>query len=124
MIYFIKSGNYVKIGYSKEPKQRLKELQTANPLKLTLMGTIPGTYSTEKALHSLYNKYKKRGEWFNCKKDLSLCVEALKKGYKATDITEFQQIGLRLYMERKVTRINREKSYKLKQHIKSASDFR
>ena len=70
-IYFIgavlKEGQSgaVKIGYSaKDPKGRLKALQTGHPDKLHMIGWIPGTMSDEHALHQRFRKYWLRGEWF------------------------------------------------------------
>ena len=59
----------VKIGYSKNPNKRLKQLQTSNSEKLTLF------YSAEFAedkvkiaegfVHGLSNQHRTSGEWFS-----------------------------------------------------------
>ena len=36
MIYLIKSGDYLKIGYSQYPEKRIYELQIGNPEKLKI----------------------------------------------------------------------------------------
>lgn len=74
-IYFIsedrKGNTPVKIGYSEDPKKRLKSLQTGNPNKLKLGISRP--YETEKearlmekCLHNIGRKKfrKLKGEWF------------------------------------------------------------
>ena len=66
MIYFIADTNkdVVKIGVSKSPKKRLKQLQTSNSNKLVLLGYIDGEKEQEKYLHNLFSKHKLSGEWF------------------------------------------------------------
>jgi hypothetical protein len=66
MIYFIQdtATQSIKIGLSKKPKKRLGMLQTANPHKLLLLGTIPGTAVDEALLHSKFAEYRLHGEWF------------------------------------------------------------
>ena len=61
----------VKIGYSHHPPSRLKELQTGNPDKLTLWGSISFKEKipaelTEKILHKYLkdNNFNAIGEWF------------------------------------------------------------
>lgn len=48
MIYAIGDGNKVKIGYSKNPQKRLKQLQTGHPNKLKLLHTWEGDKLAEK----------------------------------------------------------------------------
>ena len=62
----------VKIGYSHHPPSRLKELQTGNPDKLTIWGSISFKEKkpaelTEKILHKYLkdNNFNANGEWFN-----------------------------------------------------------
>lgn len=58
-----------KIGRTKNPARRLRELQTSNPYLLHLWAAMPFPNAAdakrkEKYLHNLYQKYQKRGEWF------------------------------------------------------------
>ncbi|WP_318201074.1 GIY-YIG nuclease family protein [Streptomyces sp. SCL15-4] len=53
----------VKIGIAKDPRRRLKELQTGQPMDLFLMWAVEGDY--EQALHDLFAAYRHRGEWFD-----------------------------------------------------------
>ena len=70
-VYFIADleKDVVKIGVSKNPKSRLKQLQTSNSNKLALLGYIEGNFPEEKQLHLYFGKYKKEGEWFSLDKD-------------------------------------------------------
>lgn len=64
-IYFIRDGDNVKIGYtSRKPQERLKQLQTGNPTKLKLIGSMRGTQKKEAELHRMFKNYHVRGEWF------------------------------------------------------------
>ena len=67
-IYLIKSlndGTY-KIGVSKNPEKRIKQLQTGNSSQLQLLNVyetvIP--FKVEKVLHSTFQIDRKEGEWF------------------------------------------------------------
>ena len=53
MIYFIVTDDlqFMKVGYSKAPEERLKALQTGCPLPLKILHTVPGTKNLEKKLH-------------------------------------------------------------------------
>lgn len=58
---------YYKIGISKNPKKRLKQLQTGSSSDLQLIDTYKTSrYSIiEKSLHRIYSHGLKRGEWFD-----------------------------------------------------------
>ena len=66
MVYFIGQDetNFVKIGYSVDPKARLSRLQAANPNKLHMLGIVEGGYSDERMYHKRYAEYCMHGEWF------------------------------------------------------------
>ena len=73
MIYLIKSGDYLKIGYSQYPEKRIYELQIGNPEKLKILSYKKGGRWDEKSLHQLCKDYKYRGEWFrNCKEVIDI----------------------------------------------------
>ena len=67
MIYFIemeKSG-FIKIGYTAgNAERRMAQLQTGQPLKLKLLGTIPGEREGEIGLHREFEEFRINGEWF------------------------------------------------------------
>ena len=66
-LYIIQSDNFgaIKIGRSKDPQKRLKELQTGNPNKLKLIATFKDKGWLEKILHEKLAKYRLNGEWFS-----------------------------------------------------------
>ena len=68
-IYLIQSleeGNY-KIGVSKHPEIRIRQLQTANSSKLKLKHKFKSEFAhkIERALQRRYSHHKKEGEWFS-----------------------------------------------------------
>lgn len=71
-IYFIVDYDKkeVKIGYSKHPQQRLKEIKTSNPGKLILAKVIPGTRMDERKYHKVFCHSKLRREWFTLSPDI------------------------------------------------------
>lgn len=66
MVYLIKSGNYLKIGYSQDIKKRLQNYSTHNP-DIVLLDTIDGDESMEKMLHNLCKEFRlnNKQEWFH-----------------------------------------------------------
>lgn len=63
MLYFIKSGKYVKIGYAKDVQKRLCQYYTHNP-DYILLDKIQGDLKMEKFLHRILKPYQYRTEWF------------------------------------------------------------
>lgn len=58
-----------KIGFSNNPKRRLKDLQTGHPNQLTIhyIEAIPKDQvkSIEKSIHEVLRPHREKGEWFN-----------------------------------------------------------
>jgi hypothetical protein len=67
-VYVIEGENgHHKIGVSRDPIQRLAQLQTGSHvrLKFAYIGVTPGTgYEIEGRAHELLDAYRKAGEWF------------------------------------------------------------
>ena len=67
-IYFVEAEgtNCVKIGFtSRSVEQRIAELQTGQPQRLRLWGSIPGECDAEQGLHKEYAALRTNGEWFS-----------------------------------------------------------
>ena len=78
MIYFIRSGDWVKIGHTKKSARiRLKELQTGNPIELKLLGSVEGDHREECRLHDLFSPFRGFGEWFSFKGELESYILAI-----------------------------------------------
>lgn len=69
-IYFIRDGlGHIKIGVATNIENRLKALQTANPMKLEFfygmhVKNIDDAYIGEKELHTKFSEDRLMGEWF------------------------------------------------------------
>lgn len=65
-IYVIQVGvdGPIKIGISRDPARRLRELQQSHPEQLRLALTFRGLALEEKLLHEEHADLRLRGEWF------------------------------------------------------------
>lgn len=65
-VYLIQCGNFFKVGISKQPKRRLKEIQTCNPLPCRIIGTksVEDAVHLERFIHSELTECNSSGEWF------------------------------------------------------------
>ena len=79
MIYFIKQGDYVKIGYTTLFKKRLNQLQTSSPVKLEVLALIKGDRVEEKNYHNAFKHINSNGEWFLYNNEIERFVDALDK---------------------------------------------
>lgn len=87
-VYFIQgeNGGAIKIGFSKNPDSRLRELQTSYPDMLKILCLVPGSYKAEKEYHENFKDIRLNGEWFKPTKELLKEIEELKIKYP-------QQVG-------------------------------
>lgn len=58
-LYFVRFGDRVKIGYTTNPDQRLRDIPHER-----VIGIVPGTRADEKAWHALLANFHVVGEWF------------------------------------------------------------
>jgi hypothetical protein len=76
-VYFIVSGERVKIGYSVNPKMRLKRLKTGAPQPLEIVATVPAYPHNERRLHKQFSDYRLHGEWFRHEGELRAFIARL-----------------------------------------------
>lgn len=73
-IYFAQLGlrfsGPIKIGWARDPAQRVGELQMGTPDEIRLLSTLAGTSALEKQLHQFFAAHRIRGEWFRWSEDL------------------------------------------------------
>jgi hypothetical protein len=70
VVYFIRSGAHVKIGFTTDLEKRLSTLQTATVDGIELLGTIACTSDRERLFHINFGRCRHRGEWFRIEGDL------------------------------------------------------
>src|SRR6266481_301165 len=76
LIYFFRSGELIKIGWSKEPASRLRELSTGNP-NLELVATMEGNRKSETELHRRFSHLRHKGEWFRFDDEIKDFIKAI-----------------------------------------------
>jgi hypothetical protein len=67
MIYFIKAGKHIKVGYTKDVntfKVRLSTYNTSNPFEMEIINLIDGDTKLESDILNHFIKYHCKGEWF------------------------------------------------------------
>lgn len=84
-VYFIKCGNYVKIGKSNSPERRFKSIVsekdgTLRPANIdmseaVLLGYVPGGDRLEGVLHGVLNSERDTGEWFRLSSKTCAVIE-------------------------------------------------
>ena len=80
-IYFIQQGNNgpVKVGRSCDVSSRMASLQTANPVPLRLLATVPEDETlTEASVHQRFCHIRLEGEWFEPTHELRGFIESLR----------------------------------------------
>lgn len=67
-VYFIgtelRVGGKIKVGVSRHPERRLRQLQTAHPEPLQIFATVPGDKNDEQKYHRRWSRRRLNGEWF------------------------------------------------------------
>lgn len=65
-VYFIGGTDTgdIKIGFSANPSDRRKALQTSSPVRLEILATLPGKIAVEGAYHKRFADHRLTGEWF------------------------------------------------------------
>jgi hypothetical protein len=79
MIYFIRSQEFVKIGYTDDLNVRLPQLQTGNPHSLELLLIHPGDIKVERELHSAFAEFHYSNEWFTLSEEIKEFIETSNK---------------------------------------------
>lgn len=74
VVYFIQSGDSVKIGVTSDVAKRVASLQTGSPRQLVVLNIIPGGEKTEAMLHAALAAHRQKGEWFKLCDEVSKCV--------------------------------------------------
>lgn len=68
MVYFVKAGNFIKVGYSKNEKAfktRLSTYKTCCPFEVEVIATMEGGVDLERDILNYFIKFHAKGEWFH-----------------------------------------------------------
>lgn len=63
-IYFMRAGEFVKIGRSKNWRYRMSGMQVGSPYTIVPLLVLIGDESEEQRLHHRFRESRFRGEWF------------------------------------------------------------
>ena len=74
VVYFLRAGDAIKIGYTTNLAARKRALETASAVPLELLASIPGDRSEEARLHREWWHLHIRGEWFRADEELLRCI--------------------------------------------------
>ena len=86
LVYFLRCGPYVKIGYSVHPRTRLNQLRNGDDTKcpegidrksIALVTTEPGGRNREYELHQQFKHLHHWGEWFMEAPELTEYIESV-----------------------------------------------
>ena len=82
-LYFIKAGNFVKVGRSTNPNKRMASHQVSNPHECILLCSIKGDmFDLEKEAQFELRKYHQRGEWYKLTPRVKEYIKLVKKHKK------------------------------------------
>ncbi|MDP3940647.1 MAG: GIY-YIG nuclease family protein [Deltaproteobacteria bacterium] len=79
VVYFLRCGDFIKIGWSKEFGRRIKALSTSSPYDIELITTIDGSPKLERELHKRFSSHHHRNEWFRLEGELAYYIAGLAK---------------------------------------------
>lgn len=101
-VYFIaafgeKKLRRIKIGYSNDPAERVRRLQTGSPVQLKLLGVVKcrsetHAKSVERLAHNIFYKQRRRGEWFRLSNKHVEQIRSLIAKCAALDVPEMPEV--------------------------------
>lgn len=73
-VYFLRTSERIKIGFSTKPLSRYASLKTGMPTEVNSFAAIRGTMADEKRLHRVFAKYRLTGEWFSARPEITATI--------------------------------------------------
>lgn len=78
-VYFVKCGEFIKIGWSENWHSRIKRLNVDNPHSIEILLVLGRPKIFEKTMHRQFAEMRHRGEWFRDHPDIRAYIEERKK---------------------------------------------
>jgi len=116
MVYFIRMKYWVKIGVTTNVEQRLAQIQTCCPEKCKLVALIEGDRETESALHYMFRKHRRQGEWFHYEGLTESCVHLLSQK-KFSNLRDMEREVREYDLRRRANSYAKKGKHKLKNKI-------
>jgi hypothetical protein len=83
-VYFIECAGRIKVGYSTNVGRRVRDLATAAPSAVALLGDIAGGLQAEAAIHRRLDAHRLNGEWFlDCPEVREVIADLMQHGVSA-----------------------------------------
>lgn len=79
-VYYVRGGDFVKIGVAVDVKKRLASLQTSNAVKLNLLMFTNVSIKLERELHAKFAHLREHGEWFRYDPEIERHIYELRHG--------------------------------------------
>lgn len=79
-LYFIRAGNFVKIGRAADVWKRMTNMQANNPVELDCIGHLRGRGHEERAWQAYFRDFWIRGEWFEWSLHLADAIADAREG--------------------------------------------
>lgn len=79
LVYFIKVGQFVKIGTTTNLSSRINSFQIGCPYEFTILATIPGGRREEQGFHRKFSHLSHTGEWFRMEGELAAFLAEVTK---------------------------------------------
>lgn len=76
-VYFIRCGEFVKIGFSSTPNSRRSSIATSSPFAVEIIGLMRGDTQTEKNLHKRFKHLREKLEWFRLTDEVRMEIKRL-----------------------------------------------
>lgn len=74
VVYYIKFGNRIKIGFTRDLAKRLTAIPNDE-----VLAAEPGTFELEAQRHAEFKNYQIKGEWFSLSNELLLRIAGIRK---------------------------------------------
>lgn len=75
-VYFVEQAGLVKVGFSGNPRLRLRGLINSAGAPLRILAVAPGSWFRERHLHNLLSESRHHSEWFHPTFELVAWIEA------------------------------------------------
>ena len=76
IVYFLRCGDFVKVGYASDAPSRVRHIRVSNPYPVDLIAWARGGRDEEARIHAIIKNHRHKGEWFRVAEQLMVIVEA------------------------------------------------
>lgn len=85
-VYFLECDGKIKIGVTRNLKQRMASLKTAASSKIELIAAVEGGADVERALHRKLQPHRLEGEWFRDCAEVRVAIQNCLNNFRGVDV--------------------------------------